>query len=364
VLLLLSLHSRINMAQQSQDGFSVSSSQLESSYLYLSDLGGSYSLAPNLRNPFGLNSLSSFGGNTSSLLTTEDVFSSSDYSSIPTINVQVSPSDLNLLGSSNLEAWENFKSKETAGSFGKLFSVGDFTSREWVDVTNNSDASSKLEVLFENLAGQYWEQARSSQLLQGSIEIDISSRDFIQLNAFLEKIGFTQPLPTQLAPSDYFQATSKYDASFNHGFLAGYRFASQNQLNLFQSEIGSSSSKQTTINITQFFMSNINQYGFGDNIAGDKVMGDKIETQIINPQDLAQAAKEIANILIQLSIDYPTDTPRVLAAKAVDQVDKAPEMKARILREVRAGSFAALEKMIDHPVAKFFIEGAKEALKP
>ncbi|MGD1805416.1 hypothetical protein ACP6PL_08225 [Dapis sp. BLCC M126] len=108
----------------------------------------------------------------------------------------------------------------------------------------------------------------------------------------------------------------------------------------------------------------INQYGLGYNIAGDKVMGDKIDTQINNSQDLVQASKDIKNLLDQLSADYPNDSLRVLGAKAVDQLDNNPELKSRILRGVKAGSFAALEKMLDHPVAQFFIEGAKEVLKP
>lgn len=113
-------------------------------------------------------------------------------------------------------------------------------------------------------------------------------------------------------------------------------------------------------------MSNIYQSGLGDNIAGDKVMRDKntIDTQINNSQDLAQAAQDITNLLDQLSEKYPSDSSRVLGAKAVDQVDRNPELRSRILRGIQAGSFAALEKMIEHPVAKFFIEGAKEVLKP
>lgn len=116
--------------------------------------------------------------------------------------------------------------------------------------------------------------------------------------------------------------------------------------------------------IQELIMGNsIHQYGLGDNIAGDKVMGDKIGTQINNNQDLAQASKDIKALLEQLSVDYLSDSPRVLGAKAVDEVEKNPEIKSRILRGVKAGSFAALEKMIDHLVAKFFIEGAKEVLK-
>jgi|GEM_PF-780802 len=110
--------------------------------------------------------------------------------------------------------------------------------------------------------------------------------------------------------------------------------------------------------------STINQHGLGDNVAGDKVMGNKIDTQIDNSHDLVQSSKDIKALLDQLSVDYPSDSPRLVGAKAVDQVEKNPELKSRILRGVRAGSFAALEKMIDHPVAKFFIEGIKEVLKP
>lgn len=110
-------------------------------------------------------------------------------------------------------------------------------------------------------------------------------------------------------------------------------------------------------------MPSIYQYGSGDNIAGDKVGRDKIDTQINNSQDLEQAAKDITALLNQLSTDYPANSFEALGAKAVAQVEKSSELKSRILRGVKAGSFAALEKMIDHPVAKFFIEGAKEALK-
>lgn len=98
--------------------------------------------------------------------------------------------------------------------------------------------------------------------------------------------------------------------------------------------------------------------------SSDKIMGDKIDTQINNSQDLAQATKDIKALLDRLSADYPSDSLRVLGAKAVDRVEKSRELKSRLLRGVKAGGFAALEKTIDRPVAKFFIEGIKEVLKP
>ena len=80
-------------------------------------------------------------------------------------------------------------------------------------------------------------------------------------------------------------------------------------------------------------------------------------------QSLIQVAKDIKALLEQLSVGYPTDSPRVVGAKAVDQVEKDPQLKPRLLRGLKAGSFTALKKMIDHPVAKFFIEGAKEVVE-
>jgi hypothetical protein len=98
---------------------------------------------------------------------------------------------------------------------------------------------------------------------------------------------------------------------------------------------------------------------YGDNIGGDKVMGDKIGTQNNNHTELAQASQDIKDLLNQLSAAYPDDSSRVLAAKAVDNVDHNPDLKSRIIKGLKAGSLAAFEKAIDHPVATFFVESAK-----
>jgi hypothetical protein len=102
---------------------------------------------------------------------------------------------------------------------------------------------------------------------------------------------------------------------------------------------------------------------YGDNIAGDKVMGDKIGTQINNHTEIAQTLQDIKDLLDQLSAEYPDDSKRILVAKAIDNVDHNPDLKSRIVKGLKAGRFAALEKAIDHPVATFFIEGIKEAFK-
>jgi hypothetical protein len=140
---------------------------------------------------------------------------------------------------------------------------------------------------------------------------------------------------------------------------------------------------------TLHFPPHITNNIYGDSVMGDKVVsGDNVGTlinnsptdyrtvvsnnfgtqinsnQIINNHaDLVRTSQDIKALLNQLLDDFPDDSHRVLGAKAIDTIDLNPELKSRIIEGFKAGSFAALEKMIDHPVAKFFIAGAKEAFK-
>ncbi|MCY7286361.1 MAG: GTP-binding protein, partial [Cyanobacteria bacterium CAN_BIN43] len=102
-------------------------------------------------------------------------------------------------------------------------------------------------------------------------------------------------------------------------------------------------------------MSNIHQYGSGDNIAGDKVAGDKINTQINNSQNLAQAAQDIKALLTQLDQDYDRTTPTgqaMISAQAIATIEKNPTLKARIINALKEGGTTALEEAIDHPAVK------------
>ncbi|MDF2387855.1 leucine-rich repeat protein [Nostoc ellipsosporum NOK] len=104
-------------------------------------------------------------------------------------------------------------------------------------------------------------------------------------------------------------------------------------------------------------MSNINQYGFGDNIAGDKVMRDKIGTQINNAQNLAQAAKDIKELLNQLSQEYSNTA--IVGAKAIEEIDRNPTLKARIINALKEAGSEALDKAVDHPAVSIVIAAAK-----
>jgi internalin A len=107
---------------------------------------------------------------------------------------------------------------------------------------------------------------------------------------------------------------------------------------------------------------NLNQFGKGDNFGGDKVGRDKIGTQINNSQNLAQAATDIKELLDQLSKDYPSNTPAgqaMIGAKAIEEIEKNPTLKKRVVNALKEAGATALEKAIDHPAVGIVVAGAK-----
>ncbi|MEH2315973.1 COR domain-containing protein [Nostoc sp.] len=104
-------------------------------------------------------------------------------------------------------------------------------------------------------------------------------------------------------------------------------------------------------------MSTINQYGTGDNVGGDKVMRDKIGTQINYSQNLAQAAKDIKELLNQLSQEY--SNPAIVGVKAVEEIERQPTLKARIVNALKEAGSEALEKAVDHPAVSIVIAATK-----
>jgi len=91
----------------------------------------------------------------------------------------------------------------------------------------------------------------------------------------------------------------------------------------------------------------------GDKVGGDKVMGDKITHY--HSQNLAQAAKDIKDLLDQLDKDYDRTTPSgqaMIGAKAIEAIEQNPTLKARVVNALKEEGTTALESAIDHPAVK------------
>ena len=106
----------------------------------------------------------------------------------------------------------------------------------------------------------------------------------------------------------------------------------------------------------------INQHGKGDNYAGDNVHGDKINTQIHNSQDLAQATRDIKALFAELDQSYDKNSPvgqMTIATETIKAIEGDPTVKQRLINAVKEGGTTALEEAIDHPAIKPFVAAIK-----
>lgn len=105
---------------------------------------------------------------------------------------------------------------------------------------------------------------------------------------------------------------------------------------------------------------NIRQEGaFGiGHMSGGEIKDSKV-AGVINEaeeQNLAQAAEEIQQLLEQLENSYPTETTKgkmQLATEVITEIENNPSLKGKIVKALKAGSIAAMEKMLNHPAASF-----------
>ncbi|MEM6447968.1 MAG: hypothetical protein AAFY57_11705 [Cyanobacteria bacterium J06642_2] len=70
-------------------------------------------------------------------------------------------------------------------------------------------------------------------------------------------------------------------------------------------------------------------------------------------QTLAEAAKDIQNLLDQLAETYPTETPSqkaVVGAKALEAIEQNPTLRSRVVGALKAGGVMALEEIVDNPL--------------
>lgn len=140
-------------------------------------------------------------------------------------------------------------------------------------------------------------------------------------------------------------------------FLSINPVTSHTSINVSNSNIENLSSFVNKGDISN--MSNISQNHFGK---GDNVAGDKNVSNIHNSQDLTQAAKEIQQLLIQLSQDHPYDSSALIGAKAITEVESKPLLKERIIKAIRAGGSTAVEKLVEHPAVSILLSAVNAGL--
>ena len=140
-------------------------------------------------------------------------------------------------------------------------------------------------------------------------------------------------------------------------------------------------SREITLKQEQAMTAEKNQTWTGDRVDGDKVMGDKdtisgnkmitgdvtgdaiAGNKIVNAQNLAQAAKEIKDLLDEISATSQTNNPTLIAVKAIEAIEKNPTLKDRIINAGKEAGFAAIDAAVDHPAVKIVTAAIKGAIE-
>ncbi|WP_414755236.1 pentapeptide repeat-containing protein [Anabaena sp. CCY 9910] len=114
----------------------------------------------------------------------------------------------------------------------------------------------------------------------------------------------------------------------------------------------------------QVFNNNLQGAQFGGGLVNaDTVNAGQIGGNITNynpeqKQNLAQAAADIQQLLNQLSRTYPTTTTSekmTVVAKAVDEIESNPTLKARVIGALKAAGTEAFKELIDNPLINILL---------
>ncbi|HLP89133.1 MAG TPA: pentapeptide repeat-containing protein [Nostocaceae cyanobacterium] len=95
-----------------------------------------------------------------------------------------------------------------------------------------------------------------------------------------------------------------------------------------------------------------------DTVTAQQIGGDIHNYAPEQRQNLAEAAKEIQQLLEQLAQSYPTTTnaeKMMVVAKAVETIEQNPTLKARVIGALKAGGVEAFKELVDNPLVNIFV---------
>lgn len=93
--------------------------------------------------------------------------------------------------------------------------------------------------------------------------------------------------------------------------------------------------------------------GYSEKVEAEQLGGTINNYSPEQRQTLADAAKEIQELLDQLSQTYSTKTyveKHAVATKAMEEIKKKPNVKKKVLKALKAGGVAALMELTKNPV--------------
>ena len=80
-------------------------------------------------------------------------------------------------------------------------------------------------------------------------------------------------------------------------------------------------------------------------------------------QNLAEAARDIQELLEQLEKTYPSETTMdrmKIATEVITHIDNHPTKAQKIFNAIKAGGVAAVEQLLNHPASSFVIAALED----
>jgi internalin A len=179
-----------------------------------------------------------------------------------------------------------------------------------------------------------------------TVECDISYES-VDVLGLIDDVGERSNIQSKLGEED-----RQYNRELNQPFPVNV-----NITNTFSPEQNMSSSQP---NLT--FNASVGQVNTGDLT----VAGDNIGTQNNYSSNLSQAAKEIKELLDQLSEEYNPNTEKgqnSIKNEALKVIKNDSTLQQKIVNALKEGGVTALEEAINHPVAKIVIAATKGFLE-
>jgi len=231
-----------------------------------------------------------------------------------------------------------------------------------IEEKDNLKDGKELKKLFDSIVYEGIKEKETSffyWLLQFALDHNKTNEDFDYLRLAGMLVDF------RLIGSDGIQAPVD---KFNKDLLQPYFI---NHVNLYlKSIIMEDQKKQVNasriIHAKEYYEQS-GQLGIG-HMSDSEIKDQAKVAGIINEaeqRNLAEVAKEIQELLDQLSETCPTTTTSEkyeVAAKAIKIIEDDSLLKSKIIRVVKAALFEALKQAVNHPLVNIVMAGLQEAL--
>ncbi|MBW4512454.1 MAG: pentapeptide repeat-containing protein [Scytonematopsis contorta HA4267-MV1] len=209
------------------------------------------------------------------------------------------------------------------------------------------------------LEGRGQDKIRVQAKIKSDVDGSELDREYFDIYSEIKSLPSTNLQELLLKIADRYKIVHKMLDNGNNQF---YIQINQTEGDFIMSENQVSMNNETYK--SKYDQRNANIGGFVDTAqSGSNVAFNQNINAAESQKNLAEAAAEIQDLLEQLSKSYPTNTisnKMKLVAEATRQIENNPNLTQKVISALQVGSTAALEQLLNHPLASFLIAALED----